>query len=111
RSPVPSESIPQSPSTPTPSSRPPLAQPPPTPPPQPQPPPHSGRGATRRQPCSSEPTAATSSTSAFIESAGLPRALAADPAAGEDYFRIFHFRIHDVVLDPRSSKKDVMVLC
>ncbi|CAO1945380.1 unnamed protein product, partial [Urochloa humidicola] len=50
-------------------------------------------------------------TSAFIESAGLPRALAADPAAGEDCFRIFHFRIHDVVLDPRSSKKDVMVLC
>jgi hypothetical protein len=28
------------------------------------------------------------------------RRFAADPAAGEDCFRTFHFRIHDVVLDP-----------
>ncbi|CAO2149169.1 unnamed protein product, partial [Urochloa humidicola] len=33
--------------------------------------------ATRRQPCSTEPTAATSSISAFLESAGFPRTLAA----------------------------------
>jgi len=28
------------------------------------------------------------------------RRFAVDPAAGEDCFRTFHFRIHDVLLDP-----------
>ncbi|OEL24478.1 Methionine S-methyltransferase [Dichanthelium oligosanthes] len=42
------------------------------------------------------------------------RRFAADPAAGEDCFRTFHFRIHDVILDPhvqgfRQKKKLTMM--